>query len=220
MATEIEIEVERKKYPPYLYRHLDRPEYAQNFAEGRIWISTLRACRKYEHEERGDSDEGIITYRDDLLGDGADPDFRQKAEAFGIRIGEGASVNIRNAWITTTIYDAYVLCLTDRCDHEIGKDFGPHCVRIHDPVLFAGAVTRALHERVYLPRADMGSVNYDGREFSGQPKPRTHNPVYLKPVRYASQREYRIAWYPNNLVGLTPFILDVPEAVRFCSFLR
>jgi hypothetical protein len=53
------IQIERDA-PPRLYRFFKCLEHAQNFADGRIWISTLEACRKHEDPQQGDSEEGKL----------------------------------------------------------------------------------------------------------------------------------------------------------------
>ena len=54
--------------PPILYRYFELEYHADIFAAGKVWISTLDACRRYEGEHRLTlSNDRAFHYLDELV---------------------------------------------------------------------------------------------------------------------------------------------------------
>lgn len=62
--------------PATLYRFVLEESHLQDLLAGRVWISTLSACRSYEALGQGDAGEAVHTYNTgQLSGDGDNPEF-------------------------------------------------------------------------------------------------------------------------------------------------
>jgi hypothetical protein len=200
-----------------VYRFLRSEVHAQQFANGKIYISTLGACRGYEEEGRGDREEGFEKrIIDHAVGGSNDAAFVKMARNIGIGIGEGCSnITISNATGVNSIHDAYVLCTTDQFNAEkLGPRYGEYCVEITNPIAFFHAITRALLCHAVLNEAVMGPVVYSERLIRNMDD--APGPIgFVKPPDiYASDQEYRFLWTvkQTKIVGI---VLDVPEARRY-----
>ena len=198
---------------PILFRGLPTPEYADDFANGRIWITTFEYCRKAK-DQRRDEGEGLTVYRSgDVQGNMADPDVALVAKRTGF---EGTRTNLRisNAKTTILIRDAYLLCLS----MERQSKFGAHCVRIDNPPRFFRVISDALFARVgQIELGGIGSVQYMDREYQGtEAEP---HPALTKPKSFEDEKEVRMLWFLEEsiIAPIEPFLLECPRARRYCK---
>ena len=81
-----------KKPDGSVYRFLRSEEHARQFASGKIYISTLEACRSYEEEGRGDAEEGYEKrVIDHARGGSNDSAFVELARKVSIHIPESVT---------------------------------------------------------------------------------------------------------------------------------
>lgn len=206
-----------KKPEGSVYRFLRSEEHARQFASGKIYISTLEACRAYEEEGRGDAEEGYEQrVIDHARGGSNDPAFVELARKVSIHIGEGCSnVSLRNVKSINSIHDAYVLCTTDQFDpKKLGPRYGEYCVEITNPFAFFNVVTQALLGHTALKEAAMGPIIYKERLIKNMDE--SPGPIgFVKPPDiYASDREYRFLWTVIQ-AEIKGILIDVPDASRY-----
>ncbi|WP_223999106.1 hypothetical protein [Cupriavidus pinatubonensis] len=202
-----------------IYRFLDMPEYADLFVQGKIRISTFNLCRKCEDPQRGDKDEGSLTYHSGFIsGDADDPAVRTVAARTGILLGPGVNITMSNNTTYIRIPDALVLCATERFSPEhMREGFGKHCVEIFDPQGLFQSLTNALRMRFSVAQAAFGRVAYIGRKLHGF-DPMVAPVEFRKPVDgYAEQQEVRMVWHvdPRHFPLVAEFV-DVPDAAKYC----
>lgn len=202
--------------PDRVFRFFEDPEHADALAAGNVWLSTLRDCRTKEHPLQGDAGEGVHTYHSgSWRGNGDDPEIQLVARRSGIRI-EGSNVSMRGNVHVTSIPDGFVLCATESFDPgELSETFGKHCVEIENPVGFFKAVQRAFPPDS-ITRGVFGKVKYRERVYKGV----AEEPGligFVKPKKYAHQREMRFLWYTSGQRLIKPFLLSVPDAAQFCK---
>jgi hypothetical protein len=100
-----------------------------------------------------------------------------------------------------------------RMSTEPQSKFGAHHVRIDRPQEFCGAATGRLIEFNFVERGWMNSVDYRARENHGaEPKP--GYPGFIKPQRFAPERDFRIIWHARNPKHESFYIL-CPSARRY-----
>jgi hypothetical protein len=207
-----------------LFRRFDKLEYAEALCRGEVWLSTLQRCRVYEDSEQGDPGEAIHKFDSGNAAGSTedDPDFRLVAERFGLLQGRLIASSIRHSRMVQQIPDAWVLCASQDFDTALEGNFGKFGVRIDRPRRFFNRVSFALRfemvNDIIWPEA--GLVRYRPRQYMGvQPEP---GPLgFVKPDRYAYQREARMLWRatPPYSQGeeLTPVSVRCPSVARFCS---
>jgi hypothetical protein len=204
----------------FVYRFFNESKHAEDFVRGKIWISTLETCRKYEDPRQGDPGEGSIIYHSGSY------ENHPADDAVLIEVARRSGVGIRNLSGDITfsnnvsrhvIPDALVLCATTHYDPEVFPDvFGKYCVEIRDPNAFFMGLTQALAARYAISSFHSGSVTYSNREYSGlQSAPGRLG--FVKPVDlYCNQQEFRMLWIVNTTLPLTPGMIQVPKIARYC----
>jgi len=91
MVLSCDIDRYDAEIPPQLFRFLREPTHSAAVTEGSVWLSTLRACRAYEAEGRGDPGEAIHEYdTGQLCGVGDDAEFGRRAAIRGVKVHPGA----------------------------------------------------------------------------------------------------------------------------------
>lgn len=205
--------------PRRIFRFFKEPAHADALACGRVWISTLECCRRYEDPKQGDPEEATHRYHIPYArqGDMDESAFQVMARRAHVKVDQGLRATIANARSTDTITDAYVLCFTESFSPALlGPTFGRHCVCIDDSVAFFDQVSAVLHPLVLWTGAQIGRITYRERYFVGA-EPETAPKGFVKPPdHYAPQREVRMLWHVTDPVGLKPFGVEVPDAARFC----
>jgi hypothetical protein len=209
----------------YLYRYLGKLEWAEALVSGHVWISTLEICRRYEHRKRGDPGEGNLSYHQTtFVGSTTHPSFKTLAARARIEVNGTGNVGMHHNRVHTRLPDAWVLCLTDRDEPEIARDFAaddgtaPHVVRIDDPPRFYRVVTAAM-ARYPVSQTYFSPVDYRVRSY----KDLEPAPVFLgfvKPPMYAHQREVRMLWIPPARMSIEPIVVDIPDVGRLCTLIR
>lgn len=192
-----------------LYRFFETKEYADTFANGEIWISTLKECRKHDDPQQGDPDEGSMTYQQGVLIienrviTQEDYDIAHSA-SIGIpepgTFVKGPITLIGNSK-TRFINNAYLLCTTSD-PNAITKQSNnwKYGVKINLPKEdFHKIVTSAFdNKRIILTKDKHGWAKYgDNRVFYDYKRPPT-DLAFIKPNRHAVQSEYRFLWISNE----------------------
>ncbi|MFA0147465.1 hypothetical protein [Vibrio lentus] len=208
------------RYNQPIYRFFPEKWQAEALCSGRIWVSTLEACRGYEDPLQGDAEEATQTYHSgEISGGSDDKDFVEMAYRSGISIGPGCSqISIGNAQSTTKLPDAYVLCTTkDYSPDDLSETFGKYCVRISNPAEFFKLASVALNNHSAISDGAMGLVQYKDRSYKGMESP--PGPIgFVKPCdKYAPQKEFRMLWIPKESKALTPFLLNCTDVSSLCS---
>lgn len=204
---------------PQMFRFLREPEHSAAISEGCVWLSTLSACRAYEAEGQGDAGEAIHEYdTGQLSGDGDDAEFRRRAAIRGVKVHPGAeSIVIWHNNYTSTLVDAYVLCLTEQDSPENRATFGQHGVRVRPPTDALIAISEALGAHYDVTTAMIGRIHYRPRGSQGDE--RSPGPLgFVKPtIPFAPQREWRMLWTVAPRHSYIPFLLDCPALKPFCA---
>ena len=203
-----------------VYRFFQEEWQADALACGDVWLSTLETCRAYEDPAQGDPEEAHETYNSGhAVGGSDDPDFVEIARRSGIHIGPGCSnITLSNNTRKTVLPNAYVLCTTTEFSPEkLSDTFGRYCVEITSPKDFFVRVSASLEKSTQIKEAVAGKVIYKDRHYTGMESP--PGPIgFVKPPEfYATQKEFRLLWVPENSTGLTPFLLKCPEASYLCK---
>jgi len=203
-----------------VYRYFDREEYAEAFARGEVFISTLKRCREYEDPLQGDKEEAYEHYNSGraVTGDGSDPDFVAFAAKCGVRVAEGArGITIVDNTMTTYLADAFVLCTTLGFVNDLSESFGKYCVKISSVDKFARALTVSLNAKYKLAQSAHGMVSYQGRHY----KELENSPGllgFVKPADpYAPQREYRFLWTALDPTEIKGCVVLCPEISQYVT---
>lgn len=203
-----------------VYRFFQEDWQADALVKGEVWLSTLEACRSYEHPEQGDSDEASETYYSGhAVGGSNDADFVEIARRTGIHIGPGCSnITISNNTRVTKLPDAYVLCMTkEYIAGNLEGTFGKYCVEITNPRQFFIDVSEQLQTITKLNEGVAGFVIYQNRHFTGLENPPGPIGFVKPPDKYEMQKEFRFLWIPENANNLTPFSLSCPKVRGLCK---
>jgi hypothetical protein len=203
-----------------IFRFFDKEEYADQFAKGKVYLSTLEACRKYENTGRGDRGEASQQYqvgqRIDTNTDFADPLKQRIAAHLGFTMRPNQNVTLEIGSVGKELLNAYVLCFTSACNPNLmSEDFGKYCVEIKQPFFFLQFIGAYLNKTHPLNRSDFDKVRYREREFSGMEE--TPGALgFVKPVEYAGQKEVRMLFSCKDNANIKPFVLNVPQAKELC----
>ncbi|MBU2731655.1 hypothetical protein [Acidithiobacillus ferridurans] len=203
-----------------VYRFFQEEWQADALACGDVWLSTLETCRAYEDPAQGDPEEAHETYNSGhAVGGSDDPDFVEIARRSGIHIGPGCSnITLSNNTRKTVLPNAYVLCTTTEFSPEkLSDTFGRYCVEITSPKDFFVRVSASLEKSTQIKEAVAGKVIYKDRHYTGMESPPGPIGFVKPPDFYATQKEFRLLWVPENSTGLTPFLLKCPEASYLCK---
>ena len=203
-----------------IYRFFQEEWQADALARGEVWLSTLEACRAYEDPEQGDPEEAYETCNSGYaVGGSNDPGFVEVARRSGVYIGPGCSnITLSNNTMKTILPDAYVLCTTTEFSPEkLSETFGRYCVEVTNPKDFFVLISESLEKSKKIKEAAAGKVIYKDRSYTGMESPPGRIGFVKPPDLYATQREFRLLWVPENSSGLAPFLLKCPEAAHFCK---
>jgi hypothetical protein len=196
--------------PDVVYRFFTERAHAEALLDGRVWMSTIEACRRAEGAARGDPDEGTTYYTSGAYAlPSADPRMQYVAKRSGIYVdpeSEGMKlIGNRAVWRRP---DAWILCTTERYDPAAMDGIGGYAVAIASPLVFLYHITKALMAERRLRYGRCGPVTYASRHYADLEQEQAH-PGFLKPPdQYSQQREYRFLWPaadPREV--LTPFEL-------------
>ena len=208
------------KHSRSAYRLYQEEWQADSLARGDVWLSTLETCRAYENPEQGGPEEAHETYNTGhIVGGSNDPDLIEVARRSSIHIGPGCSnITLNNNTKKTVLPDAYILCTTAEYSPEnLSNTFGKYCVEITNPKKFFIHISASLKRKATIKEAAAGNVIYKDRHYTGMEPP--PGPIgFVKPSDlYATQKEFRFLWIPENPTELTPFLLKCPEATHLCK---
>jgi hypothetical protein len=204
--------------PSHLNRFFREARHARALLDGRVWLSTLSACREYEALGQGDADEATHLYNTgNLEGDGDDPEFRRRAAIGRSKVHPGTeSIVIWQNAITTTLYDAYVLCLSEHDSPELRSTFGEHRVTMREVTAVLVAISETLGTSLEVTTAALGRIRYRPRYSEGDEE--SPGPLgFVKPaVPFEPQREWRMLWTIARPHDYVPFELSCAALKRFC----
>src|SRR5262249_37351012 len=135
------------------------------FAAGKVWISTLDACRRYEGEHRGDPGEGKLTYNTGFIrGDGDNPSVQKIARRIGVNAPRAIDLTLSNNRAFHYL-DAWVLCYTE-CQAVQGLNgIGRYCVRIERAREYFETLTATFSSHEYIREAIIGRIVYKDRSY-------------------------------------------------------
>lgn len=206
-----------------VFRFFKKESEADALCNGKVWLSTLETCRKYENPLQGDPCEAMHTYRaGDITGGSSDSEFVEKLSRMGIGVTEGASnITITDGLCVTVINDAFVLCTTNEYIPEtMCETFGDYCVEVSKPHVFFKEVADELNKVRKIKNVGYGLVQYKEREYFGLDAP--PGPIgFVKPKDpYISQKEFRFLWEPLDNRPIEPFLLDCPRVAKLCRRIK
>ena len=204
---------------PVVYRFFNDPSHADALAAGKVWLSTLETCRRYEDPRQGDPEEGFVTYNSGhAVGNSGDKDFELIAARSGIHIGPGcANITLSNNIAVRHLSDAIVLCTTELFDpNALSETFGRYCVAISDPRRLFALMTDQLRRVYNVAEAAYGRVIYKDRFYTGLQEPPGPIGFVKPPDKYQDQHEVRFLWTVKEQQKLQPFLLEVPEVAILC----
>jgi hypothetical protein len=208
--------------PARLYKFVPERQYAEDMAQGRIWISTLAYCRACEDQGRGDALDGRHTQHISIdSGDLSDPYIRDKAQRLGLPAMSGG-YRFVNCSFSREV-DAHVFCMTEKFDPKmLGPDFGAHCVEILNPMAFVQAVSACLFLKLFAggrcPLVVFGKMLYvdDVDQYDRERIP-ARDGFWKDRSRFERQAEVRVLWDWGLPAGATkPFSLQVPQLRDLC----
>lgn len=199
-----------------VYRYFDNEDHAAEFAQGKVFISTLKICRAYENPLQGDHEEGFERYNTGrpITGSGSDPAIIAMASNAGIDIGFGVgSITLINNERVSYLHDAYVLCTTLKAfeGEKLGAAFGKYCVKINNLAGFYAELTKGLALASNITSSARGEIIYRERsykEFESSPgligfvKP---------PDKYSDQKEYRFLWNVPEGLDISGVVVECPK---------
>ncbi len=204
---------------PPLYRFMNRTDARSLVRQGQIRIGTLHDFRRTEEygDERGDAGEGtatIYTSEDFELGDNSPEDRFVRGTFFTDRSKRAVIQNIR--FQVPVDANVYVCCFCDKLDPNVMDDFGPVAIKVIQPAKFVEEIARALWQKKLLgPQMALAPCKYGSRERDVRTK--LLHPAFLKPSRYAYQREVRAIFTPMSQ-ELEPVIIESNALRRLCRF--
>lgn len=205
-----------------VYKFFTNKSYAEDFVQGNsIKLGTLKEFRADENAERGDSEEGYETYfTGDLVGSSDDVAFVEQARRAGIMIGPGCGRGtIRNCSNKIIIPDAYILCTTTNYSEDMKEVFGNYCVEITQPEEFFHAVSTKLESQLAVKTSTYGLVTYTDRVYT-KLESRPGAIGFVKPSHpYASQKECRFFWLPQNFNSIKSLFLECKEIKGMCHLI-
>jgi hypothetical protein len=203
---------------PSVIRYLENVYVDAFFEKGSLRLSSFRRFRQHKDEQRGDAGEGSISMEI------TNPESHHTVVGFN---GQ----------------EAYVLCGSTIQSLEVMKAFegAESGIKIKNPVSFADAVSRYIpgfvggfqgaciytDDRVvrrsnvsdmkFPPPDDEAGAEKWAEEYERYLAAQNSNEsLLLKPLRYAHQAEYRLAWFA---AGREKGYIDVEcsEAIQFCE---
>ncbi|CAI1531800.1 hypothetical protein QMZ62_05205 [Serratia sp. PF2-63] len=220
---DVSTEIKKMGYSGAVYRFFDEQIYADNFCNGLIRVSTLEACRKYEHPEKGDKGEASWKqYINTLCIKNASKEIRAALKLAGVDISPESKGNIINrAKKENVIPNAYVLCGTKHFEPKTFQDsFGKYCVEISNAHEFCLQLSEkiAIHHKGVNVHGDYDDVTYMDRIGIDLQGPRRHI-GFIKPViPYAKQKEFRFLWtLEDPYITLEKLDIVCPEIVGMCK---
>lgn len=189
-----------------VFRAFPHELWADAFADGRIWLSTLETCRRIEDPARADPEEAREIYNSGAVSTDthSSEHVREVGRRAGIQLPEGVhGVTLRNNISVREVRDAWVVCASlTTSQAAIGK-FGGHVVGIRDFRVFLSLIHRALATDVGSLISGARTVEYRDNAFTGlQSAP---GPLgFVKRPEFASENEFRFLWQPSGNVRPVP----------------
>lgn len=209
-----------KNLPSKLYRFFDKKEFADDFVNGKLRISTLETCRNHENKAQGDAEEGyMFNYIKRIHS--SHPRFHEISNRGGICMVDSENCVIENNTYTEYIEDAYLLCTTTKYHPEdFTDDFGSYCVEITDPLKMMEIITQTLHSTSKVTHCKYSEVKYRSRTFQ-QEEIIENLMEFLKPDTdiYMSQNEFRFVWY-TEISPITPINIECGSFSEFCKIIH
>ena len=201
--------------PRVVYRFFEEEEHADALVRGEVWLSTLIFVRKHHHA--ADPGEGIAGWTPDFPRDDKirqDHVIDQMNATGHITMIGCSNVNFESNRIFNIEEDGYLICTT--LNRAI-RGFGNYGVCINDPADFFKAVDAQLRRKILLTEmCGFGPMRYVPREIQGI-NAHSHHSAFIGHEHNVQEQEARMLWVPQDIRDLTPMLLHVPEAARFCT---
>ncbi|WP_323150743.1 hypothetical protein [Pseudomonas glycinae] len=200
-----------------VYRFFDEEWQAEDFSNGKIFISTINKCRGYEDALRGDKGEAIKSYTiSNAFGASSDPHIQHMSNNAGVGVGNFKRVSLSNITRIERLPDAYVLCTTvGFSDQELGKTFGAYCVKITNVQSFFNALTKRINSQVCRVRGMHGPIIYRERHYEDLESYPYEIGFVKPPDKYKDQKEYRFLWHAPVGREIAGVVVNCPEAIGY-----
>lgn len=197
---------------PSLYKYASN-ENAEKLLRGDVRIGTLYNYRNCEglDAERADPDEGKLSYVEHQIVPQSGGQLSQFAAQFVPAEFKSAERTLffGNVFERNQHHrDCFVYCTSHEFSQAAAGRYKA-CVRITKPNEFFGFITEAWPRDLNVsPDYEISRVQYSERELPGEMEGRL-NPAFIKPNRFAPEKEVRVIWLTNNEI-LRPVYLSVP----------
>lgn len=209
--------VKTKDFNKPVYRFLKEESFADDFCNGAVYISTLSKCRQHENQEQGDQLEGT------MFSFGVGEEVSQGGNLSSKRSHLGAYSFIdcdgytdRGNYEMLKHKNAFVLCTTKSYRPDIfNESFGPHCVRIDNPLVFTWELSEAIKREYKINVVKASEVKYGSRDVSGK-SVSLLDMCFIKPsAPYSIQEEFRFFWDVIGEIEPRVFYSDkIPRIVK------
>ena len=192
---------QRDYVPRTLFRYFDRDEYYEDFLAGRVWVTTIDACRNSEDADRADRFEATHTFvQPRPVWDSTSPVGRAVMKQLGVSVPPGSRVFLEGNSSTEFHPDQYMLCLSRSLNRRLMEKFSPGAkkvVRIVRPTALIDAIGKAIHEKDSLFHYECAPVLYERPDAGGSELTPRYAPWMMKPRRYSEEQEIRVVWRPQ-----------------------
>lgn len=211
--------------PAVVYRYLKEEEHAEDFVNGRVWVSTLENVRTAEAERTEDPGDGTLTYTVRRL----DGDTSAERAAAIEQNFASCGINLRATFGPNAILEdvsvvqvlqAYVLCTTSERSQYMVDAFGEFCVEISNPYRYFEVLGDGIIQQVRLAENFASlfcKVNYNGRSHADDTPRREQLTGFDSVPELAHEKEERMLWYPRDRKADTGLMIDSAALRPFCK---
>ncbi len=207
-----------------LYKYTEKKYLDNFFADGSLRIGTLYSYRDDSSLGRMVSDdmEGIKKAHGHVKHAGPE-DVRRNSVLSSLFQGNVTITDCSFEDIRIECPNLYVFCASVEYSKDLHKawfnqEHYDACYKITAAELFFAAITRVLSKQAIF--LGFGAVNYyesdDGIDINS-PLANTHPAVLKQWKNFGNQKEVRGVWQPIGSAEITPIVIQVPEAIKYCS---
>ena len=206
------------RLPGVLFKYTRQEHADAMIRRGSFRIGTLYEFRKVEAHgpEVGDEGEGTKQVFDIANGHWRDVTARPNLAQRFIAADPNANITFKNVGfqVDHEAPDAFVYCVTAIMDHRAMRDFGADtCVEITNPKRFFEELDHVLRTRHLVGESVTAPCFYGERRRHIITDGNLH-PAFLKPPRYAYQREIRVVWEARQ-PPIGPIIVESLPASQY-----
>lgn len=181
-----------------LYRYLDAQHADEMMATGTVKVSTLLVCGRHGADAaRTDAGEGT---RSRIYLSPSEPTPQEQLPEFAQQLLGGSGMRSNGIYVQETEptweHDYYVLCMSESLDETLFQRFkADACIRIDQLEPFIKALTWALRDRVQ-EAVTVSPIFYGNRSGWHDRVVSDVPEQWVKPNRFAIEREVRAIWTP------------------------